>query len=132
MRFEAERHYIVTLLESLRSVSKLSPRGVSCGFAGHTIRLKFQFRMLAMKGHFFSEFAAELFAANENPHSFETNERHNSWRSLCVLQYATDGRDHLIKLREFRSELLASGGGQGVITCAAVVSVFFHSAFTHP
>ena len=65
---EAERHYIVTLLESLRSVSKLSPRGVSCGFAGHTIRLKFQFRMLAMKGHFFSEFAAELFAANENPH----------------------------------------------------------------
>jgi hypothetical protein len=65
---EAERHYIVTLLESLRSVSKLPPRGVSCGFAGHTIDLKFLFRVLAMEGHFFSEFAAELFATNENPH----------------------------------------------------------------
>src|SRR5437016_5739987 len=72
---EAERHYILTLLENLRSVAKLSPRGVSCRFAGHTIRLKLLFRMLAMEGHFFSEFAAELFATNENPHlSKETSD----------------------------------------------------------
>jgi len=31
--------------------------------------------MLAMEGHFFSEFAAELFATNENPHlSKETSD----------------------------------------------------------
>src|SRR5438445_11461933 len=63
--------------------------------------------------------------------SCERNERHNSWRSICVLEYATDGRDHLTKLREFRSELLASGGGQGVITCAAVGFCPFPFGF-HP
>ena len=68
MRSRSRRHYIATLLESLRSVSKLSPRGVSGSFPQHTIRLKLLFRMLAMAGHFFSEFAADIFATNENPH----------------------------------------------------------------
>jgi len=64
---EAERHYIVTLLQSLRSVPELSACGVFCGFGGHIIGLQVFFRLLAVEGHFFSEFATELFAANENP-----------------------------------------------------------------
>ena len=64
---EAERHYVVTLLQSLRSVPELSACGVFCGFGGHIMGLKVFFRLLAVEGHFFSELAAELFAANENP-----------------------------------------------------------------
>lgn len=116
--FKPKREDVLTLFAEMEIVAKFAASGVvrvvGRGAGGLQI-LRF---LIAVPGHFFFQFLIEFLAAKEQRKPFEKSEFH--FLFLGVLHDAGDSGNHLFKVRAFGGELLATGGGEGVVAGATV------------